>query len=220
VRPSGYLGHLQHVGQERLRRLRTVAVTAEAQPTERQSEAVVTYCVLELASFWTSFSRSLFLSSAFQARDGAGALVSLSVPKPTSVADALTHAIRRRKWAVFNRKGGPPWTWADEPGWIYTDVLLDALDEIGASNRPQVVAGLGIPTNVFEHLPLFRNFFAHKNEDVRRPIPSAVEVYAISPDVLPWRALLTAASDATGTRPQVLLLDWVDDVSNTVGLMI
>jgi hypothetical protein len=182
------------------------------------AEAGIVYCVLELDSFWRSFARSLFLSTAFRAKDGSGGRVTLSVPTPGTVDDALTHAIHRIRPTV--KKKAASWSWLDEPNWSRSSNLLDSLDEIGASNRPTVVAGLSIPTRVFDDLTVLRNFFAHRNEDTAGRVPSVARSYSIAPTMRPSDVLRSRASGASGLRPQVLLLDWIDDMVNAVSLAI
>jgi hypothetical protein len=183
-------------------------------------EALVTYVVIELLSCWSSFSRYLFLSTAMGALDGQETPINLGVPQSTSVDAAMTHAIARNKPWVVTKKG-PPWTWSDEPSWARTSVLLNSLDAIGSSNRPKVVAGLAFQTNVFAHLPDFRNFFAHKNEDTARKLPAYTAVYLIPANLRAAEVLLRHAGDPSGTpRPQALILDWVDDVTTAVTLVI
>lgn len=218
MRPILDLRLLQRSGLRRLSRLRVLASAAtlpRALPHERETR--ITYCVLELHSFWFSFSRALFLSAAFGARDAAGSRVALSkVARPANIGDAMTHAIRRLKPHLLKDGRTPPWSWYEEPKWSEPTALLASLDEIGASNRPRVVAGLSVPTRVFDDLPEFRNFYAHKTEDTARRVPPIAAVYAIPPKLPPSQMLLSLASG----RPQPLLLDWIDDVANAVTFVI
>jgi hypothetical protein len=221
MRPSRDLRRLQGACLKRLDRLRSVAVIATAAgapPVER--ETGVTTVVLELYNCWYSLSRSLYLSSAFRAREpGGGRVQLLAVPCARTVDEALGHAIRRNKPAVFARRK-PPWTWADEPSWASSKVLLDSLDEIGASNLPTVSAALSIPVATIDNLAPFRHFFAHRGRDTVRRLRPLVSPYAISPTLRPTEALCAHAGGAGGLRPQPLLVDWVDDVVNVVSLLV
>jgi hypothetical protein len=214
------LRRLQAAGLGRLARLYDTADHAVSSPVgslERETE--IAYVVVELYNCWHSLSRSLFISSAFRARDGSGKRIALTVPESTDVDAALTHGIAKTKpWTA--RKKQPPWSWSDEPSWARTGVLLDCLDAIGASNRPLVTAGLSVTTKVFGHLPTFRHFFAHRNLDTVRKLRQPIASYAIAPSLRPTDALATPASSPKGLRPQPLLLDWVDDVRNVVTLIV
>ncbi len=222
MRLTRRLRRLQASALRRLSRLRAVALRASVgNLTTMDREAIVTYAVIELLSCWSSFSRYLYLSTAMGALDGQETPITLGVPRSTSVGAAMTHAIAKNKpWVVANKKG-PPWTWSDEPSWARTSVLLNSLDAISSSNRPKVVAGLAFQTYVFAHLPDFRNFFAHKNEDTARKLPAYTAVYLIPANLRATEVLLRHAADPSGTpRPQALILDWVDDITTVVSLVI
>jgi hypothetical protein len=186
--------------------------------SETDREARVTFCTMELYNLWYAFSRALFLSSAFGARDGSGKPIALSVsPAPKSVDDALTHAIRRLR--PQNRRN-PPWSWWDEPNWSKTRVLLDALDAIGSANRAQVSAGLSTQTAVFDYLFLVRHFYAHRGRETRQALHALAVSYSLPPALHPSQALLLPARLNGTIRPQPVLLDWIDDVRNSISLVV
>jgi hypothetical protein len=221
VRPTRDLRRLQRAGLRRLDRLRSIAVAATG-PTAFavERETGVTHCVIELHNCWYSFSRSLYLSSAFRARDQRGSRITLTkVPGAKSVDDALTHAIRRLKPAAFKRRR-PPWTWTDEPSWASSKVLLDSLDEIGASNLPTVTAALSLPGATIDNLTPFRHFFAHRGEDTAHKLRPLLAPYAISPALRATEALAMRASGPQGQRPYPLLVDWIDDITNVITLIV
>lgn len=221
MRPTRDLRRLQGAGLKRLDRLRGIAMSCTS-PTASvvELETGVAYCVVELYNCWYSISRSLYLSSAFGARDGGGTRITLAnVPRAVSVDDALTHAIRRSKPWLMNRRQ-PPWTWIDEPSWANAAVLLDALDEIGASNRATVAAALSLPGATVANLVPFRHFMSHRGEDTARRLRPLLARYAISPSLRATKALATRASGTQGLRPFPLLVDWVDDVQNIITLIV
>jgi len=210
---------LQRSAHGRLRRLRYVATLCSGRgATPRDRELGVTYCVLELYNLWYSFSRCFFLSAALGARDGTGMRVTLrtGVP-PRTVQDALTYAVRIQPSA---RHRQPPWRWQDEPPWVRPRVLLDALAAIGASNTAKVSAGLSASTGVFDDLPKFRHFFAHRGRDTVAPLKGRIRAQSIPSGLRPSEALLTPTSAPEGTRPQAWLLDWIDDLTNAVELVV
>ena len=222
MRATRDLRRLQRAGLNRLERLRSIAVdatAANAAPAVR--ETGVAYCAIELYNCWYSISRSLYLSSAFRARGQSGTRISLAnVATAASVDDALTHAIRRSKPWVVRRGRTPPWRWGDEPSWALASVLLDGLDEIGASNRPIVAAALSLPGATIANLTPFRHFFAHRSRDTAQPLRLLLARYAISPALGATEALATRASGPSGQRPHPLLVDWIDDVINVTTLLI
>jgi len=187
---------------------------------QRRDESVA-YCVMELYNLWYTFSRSLYLSSAFRAKQSTGSRVvidtSLSV---TSYTDALTVAIHAIKPNLASRAG--PWSWFDEPAWDTPKVLLSALDALGASNYAQVSAALSLRTrtSIPSHFKKFRNFYGHRSEDARLDIRGTLSSYSIPWQLHASECLMRPATSRGNTRPQVLLLDFIDDVGNVMSLMI
>ena len=214
------LRRLQVAGNSRLTRLHAIATAATVAPQgSRDRSTGVSFVVVELYNFWYSMSRCLYLSSAFRARDGNGKRITLDVGASKDVDTALTLAIARTRPRIAERKQ-PPWSWGDEPYWVNTGVLLDSLEGIGASNRPTVAAALALPSKVFSHLSPFRHFCAHRNRQTARRLRPLIASYSISPALPATDALATPASGPDGQRPQVLLLDWVDEVHNVVSLIV
>jgi hypothetical protein len=214
------LRRLQRAALRRLSRLRVTAEAAvTATPHTEERETGTTLVVIELYNCWYSVSRALYLSSAFRARGGDGKRITLNVTASATVDAALTHAIAKTKPRTAQLKR-PPWSWADEPSWAKTSVLLDTLDAIGASNRPTVVTALGLPAKVLDHLPTFRHFFAHRNRDTARRLRPLIGSYAISPALRATEALSIPAGGPGGRRPQPLLLDWIDEVNSVVEILV
>lgn len=212
------LRKLQAAATSRLIRLRRRAHQSTSPATEASArELGITYSVVELYNLWYSFSRCLYLSAALGARDGAGSRVRISVPTPKTIEDALTHAIRTRP---RYRNSMPPWNWWHEPSWIDANVLLDSLRTIGASNEQHVSAALSVRPSVFNEIRLFRNFYAHRNEDTSRQLKPLIRRYLMSPSLRPTEALASPAMVQGLLRPQPLLLDWIDDIFNTVTLIV
>jgi hypothetical protein len=78
------------------------------------------------------------------------------------------------------------------------------------SHYAEVEAALGISTRVFEDLPTFRNFYAHRNEDsARKAVELARRYYLITGFRHPTQVLAQPAY----RRPQALILDWLDDLA-------
>ena len=179
-------------------------------------DAALSHCTVELHNLWHGFSRALYLSAAFRARDGAGVRLTLSkVSQAQSVDEALTHAIRRCK----PRKrvpAKPAWTWFDEPSWAKVANLLDSLDAIGSSNTPHVSAALSATPSVFEHVNAFRNFYAHRNEQTAGALRPTIIGYGLPSDLHATEVLLSHAIAPGGSRPQPVILDWISDVRSTL----
>jgi hypothetical protein len=221
MRPTRDLRRLGTSAANRLSRLRRSALRATAHGLAYEArDATVTYCVVEAFNCWHGFSRSLYLSSALGARDGNGRRIRAGkIPRPKTAADALTPAVRRRGRPRFPA-AGPPWRFSEEPPWANPSALLEVLDEIGASNRGEVARGVSLPTSVLDHLPIFRNFYAHRGRETVASARALAVPYGISPVLAPTQILLARASTASGPRPQPLLLDWIDDLAAVVDLSI
>lgn len=221
MRHSQDLRKLHRSALERLVRLRSLAEDISLSRHVQVRDETVTYCVVELYNLWYGFSRALYLSSAFCARDGAGVKVALSrVARPASIEDALGVAIRRNKPNVAAR--GAPWNWWDEPAWESSRVLLNSLDELGASNYTQVSAALSLKTltPVIAHAKKFRNFYAHRGLGTSNMLTGIMASYTRSSSVRPSEALLLPMTIRGVTRPQILLLDWLDDLGNIIQLTV
>jgi hypothetical protein len=211
---------LRRLGRAAVGRVdRLAAIAFDAATLPRASDAptqdhLTSYCVIELHNTWYAFSRSLYLSTCLGARDSSGARVTVSkVRRATTEAEAMGYAIRRcKKWRYKATK--TQWTWLDEPGWAKSSNLLDALDEVGAANYTLVSAALSLPgaAQVLEHLADFRNFYAHRGEDTRSRATHHALAYALNPTLPPTTILQSHGLRNGVTRPQPVLMDWVDDV--------
>lgn len=228
MRPSTDLRKLQHSSVARISRLRdgartvlSAAASADTTSSSCRPEPFLAYVVIELDNLWASTARSLFLSAAFCARDGTGMEVTLSVvPKPGSTNEALAHAIRRCRPTRYRAGSTRPWTWNDEPLWWDQRTLLDCLEELGASNFPQVVSALSASPAVFSHLHVFRNFFAHRGKDTRERVIRSLQQLHFPRHYTAAQALMTPVRTPDGIRPQPLILDWLDDLHDTVDLLV
>lgn len=222
MRPTRDLRRLRRAALSRLDRLSEyVFDAATTPPNSPRHDQLTALCVVEMYNMWFGFSRSLYISSCLGARDGAGVRLSLArVPRPPTAQDALTHAIRRCKLHRFKaKKGTPPWQRIDEPSWASTTVLLDALDEVGATNYVLVSGALSLPgaAQTISHLPDFRHFYAHRGEGTRLQAVKHAPTYALSSQLAPTALLNSNGMVAGVARPQPLLMDWADDLRAIVG---
>jgi hypothetical protein len=129
-----------------------------------------------------------------------------------SFNDAIDAAMRRCKYNLW-KKGG--WGRRDEPPWHKPDTLIKSCDEIGCSNQVEIVNAFSVPTNVFDHLSKFRNYFAHRNDYTVTLIKNIAHRYSIPVHQHPSEILCNPAYG----RPQILILDWIDDINLTVELL-
>ena len=210
VRPSRDLRILQHRSLERVARLRGVVdesllrVDSSRNRSDTASiDHAIAYTIIELDNLWAGTARSLFLSAAFRARDGSGTRVELSkVPQPSDAAEALKHA------------GGR----ADR--WWKQRSLLRALENVGASNAPQVQMALNATPNVFEYLHTFRNFYAHRGHGTRQKLEASLRKLQFPRHYSATRALISPRPTRGRPRPQPLVLDWLDEMRTTIELLV
>ena len=196
-------------------------LTQASTPIDAQTDAAVAFVVIELDNLWASIARSFFLSVAFCARDGTGTHVTLTqVPKAANEDEALSHAIRRcRNWKYRPGRTGP-WRWSDEPPWWNPNTLLNALDEVGASNYMQVSTAMSAAPGTFSHLHCFRNFYAHRSKNTRAEIVPALRRLQFPMTYTATVALASQTMSRGIVRPQPLILDWLDDIRNTISLLV
>ena len=83
---------------------------------------------------------------------------------------------------------------------------------INASNISDVQAAFSSGTRVFLDLPVFRNYFAHRNYQTEEAAMNAAAQYGI-PVTLPPHQILFEKPIG---RPQGLIHDWIDDMVFTV----
>ena len=199
----------------------TLALVPCAAKTTVHVDSVVAFVIIDLDNLWMGIARSLFLSAAFCARDGAGSRIQLSkVTRAQSMDEALTHAIRRCRSANYKAGSKGPWAWREEPPWWKPHTLLEALDEIGASNYQQVSAAMSASPKVLQHLHKFRNFYAHRNRETRANLVEDLRNLQFPTTHTATRALTSPMVDQGSVRPQPLILDWLDDIRNTIEFLV
>lgn len=169
-------------------------------------EEVLGYCVLELQTLWANFVRSFLLSLLYRPKRRRGPRAFIG-DRSITTPGALIHAAAR---AAKGPLTPAPISRREEPSWHDVSVLLRTMRFIRASNTPEVESALSIPSRALHDMHVFRNFYAHRNEDASiRAVRLASTYYGISPSVRrPSEALLTVAFG----RPQCILLDWFDEV--------
>ena len=224
MRPTRDLHSLQRAGLSRTGRLHAYASSVLRQgkaSTPATVDSAVAFVVIELDNLWAGVARSFFLSVAFRAQDGSGNRLVLSrTTTAQSTDEALTHAIRSFRGPTYKAGSNGPWTWRDEPPWWKPHTLLDALQEIGASNYQQVSAAMSASPGAFSHLHTFRNFYAHRNQGTRAGVVNNLRRLQFPTAYTASRALTSPAMSGGTTRPQPLLLDWLDDIRNTIALLV
>jgi hypothetical protein len=193
------------MSRNRLARLKHRAILG-LEPGCLERDQHFSYVVLEAQNLWSNFVRSYLLSCLHGPTRVNNAAVLVGNAAVVTPGDVLTIATRVWKGPA----AAAPADRRDEPPWHEKRFLLRTCEEMQCSHYADVQAARGIPTRVFEDLPTFRNFYAHRNEEsARKAVELARRYYLIGGVRHPTHVLAQAAHK----RPQPLLLDWLDDMS-------
>ncbi|MBU0516458.1 MAG: hypothetical protein KJ621_17005 [Proteobacteria bacterium] len=170
-------------------------------------ESKISYATIELQNMWNSFIRSFYLSCFFSATSVGGKTVSVS-KRGINQRKAIDFAIKHWKPKLYARHQGN-WRRRDEPPWHDPKVLLKLAQAEGFSNYQQIENAFSIPDRTLEDLPVFRNFFSHKNISSKNAAQNRATHYGISSTKRPSIILISRPYG----RPQPLILDWCDHIS-------
>ena len=113
---------------------------------------------------------------------------------------------------MWKRRQPQNWHRRDEPPWHVPDTLINSCDEIGCCNYIEIQNAFSIQTKVFDHLRAFRNFYAHRNDETAIKTQKIAQQYTIPLPRHPSEILWSPAY----RRPQILILDWIDDLDTIV----
>jgi hypothetical protein len=215
--PARDFGLLRERATASLNRMRTLALNACAAANLKPQRVVISHVAIELLNLWASFCRSYFLSCILRPRRVTGGRVLLMGPAVNSFDDAITVSIRRHKPHLLRRPRPPGAVWhrRDEPPWHDPAILRTGCADLRCSHEAHVQASLALPTRAFVDLPVFRNFFGHRNGQSAYAARQTARSYLISPALHPTFIL----AERPNRRPYPLLVDWLDDVSAIVSLL-
>jgi len=211
MRPSKYLKKLRHKTGRRLYKLSLLADHASRLPLPK-CDQIISYITIESLNIWANFARAYFLSCSLTPWRESGSRITLTNSTIHTFDDAIDAAMRRCKYNIW-KKG--VWSRRDEPPWHKPKTLIDSCDEIGCSNHADILRAFTFATKVFEHLPKFRNFYAHRNDHTVSLAKNVAHQYSIPIHNHPSEILCVSAYG----RPQILLLDWIDDINLTVEML-
>lgn len=202
---------------KRLRRLRTTLRNRIARLERRlqnvagnsahpDRDVMVAYVAVEALNAWSLFSRSYYLSVALGTWTERKRLARFSVAS----ADHLGEAIRLHKpRAQPNAAGG--WHRRDEPPWHDPNTLMSACAHLGCSIQPEIGAAFSLNQNVFKDLPVFRNFFAHRNGQTSQAAKNIAPRYTLPSSLSPTEFLLAVSPGASSA----VLSEWLAEIEVT-----
>jgi len=214
VRPARDLGVLRDRALRALERHRDRADIAARGFPARDAKIALALTTLDAQNAWAGFSRSYVLSTIILPRRATGGYVQTN-GRAASFDDAIGLAVVRHKPYLAPWTSGRTWNRRDEPPWQDPNVLLAACGDLGCSHLNQVQLALSFSTRVFIDLPVFRNFFAHRNRGSAEAARNIAPQYSIPSYLHPQEILIRRPRG----RPHSLLVDWIDDMMATVGLL-
>ena len=211
MRPHKSLIKLQKVAIKRLTRLEQLSTNILSISSNREVETLLTYITIETLNTWSNFSRSFYLSCVLSAKTVSGRRITIS----TTIAnfnDAIGLVIpaNKKRHATPNNAG--IWHRRFEPTWHDPRVIMDICNQIGCSNITQIQSGFSGGLTVFNNLPTFRNFYAHRNQQTEYAAMQIASQYGISNLLKPSQILLSLPLN----RSQPLLIEWIDELILTV----
>ena len=214
MRPAQHFEILYASASDRLQRLRNVANAALKKPNSHFAEVnrEISYITIEMHTLAANFARAYFLSSVLSPITKSGVRIYCN-PIISNFNDALNAAMKRCKNKIWLTG---KWNRRDEPPWHQPTILINCIDEIDCSNIASVKTAFSIATTpVFEHLTKFRIFYAHRNSETILEPKNIAFYYSITENKHPSKILCLPAYG----RPQALILDWMDDMSNVIDLL-
>lgn len=206
--PSRSFSKLLKMGLGRLFRLKYYA-SVGLKYNISEKDRHFSYVIIEAQNLWSNFSRSYLLSCLLRPKRISKGFVILSNAAITTPGDLLLLATRIHR----GRTAAAPTTRREEPPWHDRNIFLRTCNELGCSHYSDILSAMSIQTRVLEDIPVFRNFYAHRNEEsTRKAIDLGRHKYLITGASHPTEVLATPPYK----RTQPLILDWLDDIQVTI----
>lgn len=128
--------------------------------------------------------------------------------------DVIRFAITTLKpWIKIAASGN--WRPSDEPAWHMPRPVLTLAAAAQLSNTVDLQNIFSAGFSVFDDLPMFRNYYAHRNRDTRARAMSLAPRYGGSVFSKPSEVLLSIPLN----RPASVLEEWIDEVRLTLNSM-
>ena len=211
MRSTRQLGRLASRVWARLDSFRLLAATAQQKDLVLKDRLISHVCI-NTQNTWAEFCRAYALSTVLEPVGLGGQVIVLGAPGIRNGSDVVKAAMRRFRNRVYQRG---TWERRDEPPWHDPKTLLGTLDELRASNLGDVRSALSLGSAVFDHLPVFRNFYAHRSEHTAIKARRIAYNYGIPRLDHPTQILCRTPPQAS----QAMILEWIDDIWATVQLL-
>jgi hypothetical protein len=204
---------LRATGHSALARLRLDVILASGSQPSRSANHALAVATIDLLNLWSNFSRFYALSCIMRPRRVSGGRVKVTMAG-LDFNGVIGVAMKRYKPRATPRPDGS-WHRRDEPPWHDTAVLTNVCTDLGCSHVADVQASVSLGSRVFDDLPVFRNFFAHRNRGTATAARLIAPHYAIPA----YRHPLAILASTPAGRTNPLLVDWIDDLNVTIDLL-
>jgi hypothetical protein len=210
MRPAKRLKVLQNSTLKRLAKLRVITYNLGQRTPSRETKFGFSYVVIDLLNTWSNFSRAYYLSCILRPQLEGGGHIAIII-SGLNFNDALGLAIRAYSRSAQPKADGT-WHRKDEPAWHDPNVLMKLSSNLGCSNLANIQSAFSSGSRVFLDLPVFRNYFAHKNQQSEYAAMQRAIKYGIPSNIRPLEILLARPLN----RHQALIFDWLDDIAFVV----
>ena len=173
---------------------------------------LLTFLTIDCLNYWGNFCRAYFLSCTLKPKRNNGSIITLSNASISTFSDAIDASMKKLRYRTWRRG---TYTRRDEPLWHKPSTLIDSCTEIGCSNLSSIHLALSTGSAVFDDLPKFRNYFAHKNMQTAMVAKNLAPNYLISSSNDPCTILLSYPP----ASPKPLIVDFLDDIGIAVNLL-
>ena len=163
MNPRKDLASLHSANARRLQRFQSEVGLLDKLDDQQRDQAVARVCI-ESLNQWSNFSRAFYLSCVGGARTKKGTIARTALFSFVNAQAALDYATVSAKPHIRHF----PVKRREEPPWFDPALLLKLTYDLSLTNQASIIAGLSGKTYAFQHMPVFRNFFAHRNEDTHR----------------------------------------------------
>lgn len=215
MRPSKYLIKLQKTAINKVHRLKRLLNNISNLSSNNEIEICLTYVTIEALNTWSNFSRSFYLSCTLHPRTVNGNRVTTRI-ETGNFNEAIGEAISLyRSSATPNPQG--LWHRREEPTWHERSTITRVCNHIECSNITDISHGLSGQQTFFTHLPVFRNFYGHRNQQTEKAAMQLAPRYGIPATLRPSDILRQFPISGTSTpSTSILLVQWLDEIEFTI----
>lgn len=207
MRPHKHLKILEKTAIKKLSKLEKLVEGIISSNSGREADTVLAYVTIETLNTWRNFIRSFYLSCTLSPKTVNGKKITIICSTVTNFHDAIGFAISLCKPRIPFYPGGA-WNRRDEPTWHDPNSIIKICTGIGCSNIAEIQSAFSGGVTVFKDLPVFRNFYAHRNKESEKAAMQTALTYSISNILKPSEILLSPPLGKT----QVLLIEWINEL--------